>query len=542
MNLETVARKWALKNRHDHGRAQASALVGKVIAEVPEAKNDVPGLKTLLEQACADVNALPDDEAQKELSQFEFQAPKSGREEKLPEVPISRVITRVAPNPSGFLHIGHAKNLVLCDEYAKKTHGQLMLRLEDTDPKTKKPMPEAYEAIPKDAAWLECRITKTVIQSERLPIYYEHAEKLIEMGHAYVCSCIPEKLQKNRAQAITCGCRSQTPAQALREFKDMHTRTKEGKAVLRIKTDMQHENASLRDWPAMRIVEGEHPRVGKKYRVWPLYNFAAAIDDHLMGINLVLRGKEHELNADKQRYIYDYFGWKAPYTLEYGMLHIEGAMAHKSDIIQGIKEGKYSGWDDVRLPTLLALRKRGIQPQAIRKYMIALGIKPRDSTLDWNILYTYNKEALQDAPHFFFVEDPVALETGLEEKTLQWPTHPGAKQTRDVPVTPTLYIAKKDADTHTAKTIRLKDLCNVDLPSGNKSADQEHAGKPKIQWVASPGVPVKVIEPDGSEHQGVAEPAVSSLKQGTTVQFERYGYARFDHEQNGVKIFYFAHP
>lgn len=541
MDLETVARKWALKNKADHGQAQVGALIGKVIGEVPSAKADVAELKTLLEKVCQDVNALSDDQAQNELSQFQFQTPKPGREEGLPDVPIARVITRVAPNPSGFLHIGHAKNLVLCDEYAKKTGGQLMLRLEDTDPKTKKPMPQAYTAIPEDAAWLECTITKTVIQSERLPIYYEHAEKLIEKGHAYVCSCIPEKLQKNRSQAKACGCRSQTPTQALREWKDMLARTKEGKAVLRIKTDMQHENASLRDWPAMRILEGNHPRVGKKYRVWPLYNFAAAIDDHLMGVNLVLRGKEHELNAEKQRYVYDYFQWKPPHTLEYGLLHIEGAMSHKSDIIKGIAEGKYSGWDDVRLPTLRALRKRGIQPKAIRKYMIALGIKPRDSTLDWNILYTYNKELLKDAPHFFFVENPTALETDLSEQTLHFPVHPGSTQTRDVPVTPTAYIAKKDFDAHTG-TVRLKDLANVDLPSGKKSGDQDHKGKPKIQWVPKNAVPVTVIEPDGSSHEGLAEPAASTLTPGTVVQFERYGFARFDRDENNKKVFYFAHP
>jgi len=436
--------------------------------------------------------------------------------------------------------------LILCDEYAKRYTGQLMLRLEDTDPKTKKPMPEAYAAIPEDAKWLGCTISRIVIQSERISMYYEHAEKLIQAGHAYVCSCIPEKMQKNRADGVACGCRNQTPVQALREWKSMLLTTKEGKAVLRIKTDMAHPNASMRDWPAMRIVEEEHPRVGKKYRVWPLYNFAAAVDDHLTGITLVLRGKEHELNADKQQYVYDYFGWKAPLTMEYGLLHIEGAMAHKSDIIKGIKDGTYSGWDDVRLPTLRALRKRGLQPDAIRRYMIGLGVKPTDSTLDWTILYKYNREALPTAPHFYFVEDPVSLSiAGLEEKTLELPLFPGADETqkRRLPVSPNVFITKKDAEENAGKVVRLKDLVNVDLSKNAVSENQDHKGVPKIQWVPASGIKVKIVKDDGSEHRGLAEPAVAELKPGTVVQFERYGYARFDHdEQDGTKLFYYAHP
>ncbi len=541
MQLEQSARKWALKNRKDHGSVRAEALVGRVIAEVPDARKDLPGLRKVLADVAAKVNALDQNELDAELSAFTFE--QKVEREGLPEIKLEKAITRVAPNPSGYLHIGHAKALVLCDEYAKKYKGQLVLRLEDTDPKTKRPLPEAYAAIPEDAKWLGCKISRTFLQSERLQIYYEHAEKLVQAGYAYVCSCSAELLQKNRADAKACGCRAQTPVQAMREWKDMLVRTKEGKAVLRVKTDMRHPNASLRDWPAMRIIEGDHPRVGKKYRVWPLYNFAAAVDDHLMGITLVLRGKEHELNADKQKYVYDYFGWSQPLTLEYGLLKVEDAMAHKSDIIRGIKEGLYTGWDDVRLPTLRALRKRGIQPEAIRRYMISLGVKPTDSTLDWDILYKMNREALKEAQHFFFVYEPVELNAaGLGEKTIELPLYPGAKESRTLLVNETVFISKKDFDDFSGSTVRLKDLANVDLPSGAFSKNQDHkAAKAKVQWVCSPGVKVKVIRPDASEHIGIAEGAVATLKPGAVVQFERYGFARYDRDESGVKVFYFAH-
>ncbi len=536
MDIEPTARKWALKNRADHGSAQAAALIGKVIGEIPSAKSDMALLKKTLEKVAADVNALSDAELSEELSGHAFE--KKTEREGLPDLPIQKAVTRVAPNPSGLLHIGHAKNLILCDEYVKKYGGQLILRLEDTDPVTKKPLLEAYAAIPADAKWLACNIGRIVIQSERIPIYYEHAEKLIAAGHAYVCACIPEILQKNREKGIACGCRKQTPVQTAREFRDMQLRTKQGKAVLRIKTDMAHPNASVRDFPIMRIAEGDHPRVGKRYRVWPLYNFAAAIDDHLLGITLVLRGKEHELNAQKQQYIYDYFGWTPPHIVEYGLLKVESAMAHKSDIIRGIAEGKFTGWDDIRLPTLGALRRRGIQPGAIRRYMIQLGIKPRDSKLDWDILYRYNKELLADAPHFFFVENPVQIQTGATESV----TLSAGTRGRAVQVNDTVLIAQSDADANPNATVRLKDFINVDLPSGKKSEDQSHAGKAKIQWVAAPGIPMKILHADGSTHEGVAEAGVSALVAGDVVQFERYGFARYDHDENGIGFFYFAHP
>ncbi|HLD76358.1 MAG TPA: glutamate--tRNA ligase family protein, partial [Candidatus Norongarragalinales archaeon] len=311
------------------------------------------------------------------------------------------------------------------------------------------------------------------------------------------------------------------------------------KAVLRIKTDMSHPNASIRDWPAMRIVEEEHPRTGKKYRVWPLYNFAAPIDDHLLGITLVLRGKEHELNAEKQKYIYDDFAWKEPLVMEYGLLHIEGAMSHKSEIMEGIKAGKFTGWDDYRLPTLRGLKKRGIQPQAIRKYMISLGIKPTDSTLDWDILFKLNRLELKDADHFYFFPDPVRLEVGMAAGSLELQKNPSQK--RLIPIGPAAYISKTDAGLFGNQTVRLKDWTNVDLPSGKVSDNQNHA-VPKIQWVCDPVIEAKIYKPDGSIEQGIAEKAVNELKDGAMVQFERYGFCRYDGEKDGVKIFYFAHP
>ena len=192
------------------------------------------------------------------------------------------------------------------------------------------------------------------------------------------------------------------------------------------------------------------------------------------------------------------------------------------------------------------MRKRGLQPEAIRRYMIQLGIKPTDSTLDWTILYKYNREALPSAPHYYFVEDPVALPVaGLEAKTLELPLFPGAAedQTRAIAVSSDVFISKKDAGENAGKVVRLKDLSNVDLSRNAVAENQDHKGVQKIQWVPQQGaVAVKIVKEDGTEHFGVAEPAVVQLKAGTVVQFERYGYARYDSDgHDGVKLFYFAH-
>ena len=156
---------------------------------------------------------------------------------------------------------------------------------------------------------------------------------------------------------------------------------KEGEAVVRIKTDLSHPNPAVRDWPALRIINTErhpHPRVGSKYRVWPLYNFACGIDDHLIGVSHIIRGKEHLTNQRRQEYMYKHLGWQYPEAIHYGRLKIKGASLSKSKIVEGIRNGTFRDWDDPRLATFAALRRRGISPEAIRRLIIDVGPKTAD--------------------------------------------------------------------------------------------------------------------------------------------------------------------
>ncbi|MFA5382767.1 MAG: glutamate--tRNA ligase, partial [Candidatus Micrarchaeia archaeon] len=455
------------------------------------------------------------EEIEKEMKKYEYITEKKERE-GLPKLDFGekgeKVNTRIAPNPGGILHLGHAKQIILCDEYAKTYNGKFYIRLEDTDPKTKKPLLEAYEKIPQDIKWLGCKIEQTIKQSERLEIYYDYAEQLIKMDKAYVCICPHEEMKKNREKGIACTCRKRTIEDNLKEWEKMKTSYKEGEAVLRIKTDIKHPNSSIRDWPAFRIIDEEHPLTKNKYRVWPLYNFSCAIDDHLMGITLVIRGKEHELNGIKQKYIYQYFNWKEPHFKESGILKLSDKFAHKSDIRNAIIKGEISGWDDIQLPTLGALKRRGIQPEAIREYMIQIGLKPTDSNLDWNILYKINTKYIKDnATHLNFIKNPQELE--IEEEKY--------------------FIEKEDFDKYKEKEIRMKNLMNIRLDKKvNKLEDKKSIDIPTIIWIyKNNSINAALLTSEGKKFEGKIEKSATELKSEEIVYFDKLGFAKLDNKE-----------
>ncbi len=517
MDLEKlidIIQKYTLQNAYEYGKAQPRNVVGKVIADYPDCKKDMKKTMKLISEEIEKINKMKKDEIEKEMSNYKYITEKKERE-GLPKLDFAekgeRVHTRIAPNPGGILHLGHAKQIILCDEYAKMYNGKFYVRLEDTDPKTKKPLPEAYEKIPEDINWLGCKVEKVITQSERMEIYYKYAEELIKMEKAYVCTCPHEEMKKNREKGIACSCRERTIEENLEEWEKMKTVYKNGDAILRIKTDIKHPNSSIRDWPAFRIITEEHPITKDKYRVWPLYNFSCAIDDHLLDITLVIRGKEHELNAIKQKYIYKYFNWEEPHFRESGILRLSNKFAHKSDIRDAIKNGEISGWDDIQLPTLGALHRRGIQPEAIRQYMIKIGLKPKDSNLDWNILYKINTSFIKEnAFHTTFIKNPIELEIEKEN----------------------YFINEEDFENN--KEIRMKNLINIYVEKdkkGKKLEDKKSIEIPTIIWIQkNNSMDAVLLTSEGAEHKGKIEKSADKLKAGTIVYFDKIGFARLDNK------------
>jgi glutamyl-tRNA synthetase len=558
--MEELIRKHALKNALDYGKANPKAVLGKVLAENPELRAKVRELLPLVDKVVAQVNSLSREEIAQAIAGYSFEAKKEEKKEALPELSNvgKEVVMRFAPNPSGPLHLGHARAAVLNDAYVKRYGGKLILRIEDTDPA--RVFPPAYEMIQEDLRWLGVEVHEVVVQSSRLEIYYEYARKLIEAGHAYVCECTSEEFQKLKLAKKECEHRSKSVKENLEDFERMFTEYKEGEAVLRLKTGVDLRDPAMRDFPIMRISETPHPRV--KARVYPLMNFSVAIDDHLLGITHVLRGKDHIVNTRKQEFIYRFFGWRMPEFIHYGRLKIEGVALSTSKIKEGIEAGRYASWDDASLGTLRALARRGFRSEAIRKAMLEVGVKQSDISFSWKNLFAYNRELIEPiANRYFFVASPVEVVIeGAPEFSREVRLHPDHPErgSRKLELTPeqgiaSVFIAHSDYEKlREGSFMRLMEGFNIEIVEKGKekakarfhSFELDEAKRrkaPLIHWVpAQENIAVKVVKPDRIE-SGVGEPSLAKVKRDDVVQFERYGFARVDEVGEGV-VAYYAHP
>ena len=575
-DLRELIRKAALLNAVSHdGKAQAGAMVGKILGERQDLRSKVKELSNVINTVVNEVNSLSW-AAQKTIVEEkwpETQKKEKAEEKKLPPLPnadkYAKIVTRFSPNPDCVLHLGSARAIILSHEYAHIYSGKFILRFEDTDPKIKKPSLEFYDSVRQDLKWLDCKVDEEYIQSDRLPIYYEYTEQLIRDGNAYICECQPEEFRKKTIAKEPCPCRILSAAENIDRWNQMLSGGySEGQAVVRVKTDLENPNPAVRDWPALRVIDTKkypHPRVGSKYIVWPLYNLAAGIDDHLMGMTHIIRGKEHYTNMVRQKYMYEYLGWKYPEAIHYGRLKITGAFLSKSKIVLGIKEGIYTGFDDPRLGTFAALRKRGITPEAIKKMIFEVGIKSNDVTLSWENLYSHNRKILDAVSNrYFFVSDPVELKVlqvrkSFHAKLLLHPEKP-ERGFREYTITPddnektvSFWISKKDAEgMEASKVIRLMELFNIKVENktGNSvtatfvSESYEDVRKIKvqlIQWIPKgEEFSCQVVMPDASVTEGFAESACKKLKPDAIIQFERFGFTRIN-EVNQKIIAYYAH-
>ncbi len=560
--------KYAVFNASQYGgKANIGSVMGRIFAEFPEAKANAKDVQHIIIGIVADVNSWSLEKIMETVKQWPelFEAKKVEERKTMPPLknvdkwPMVKV--RFAPNPDGPLHLGSAESIIFSDEYAKMYRGHFILRFEDTSADVKPPIPQMYDWIQEDLKWLGVNVDEIYIQSERLAIYYEYAEKLLSMRAGYVCTCESEEYKKLYMAKEPCPCRELPPEEHLRRWRMMLDGDyKRGEAVVRVKTDITHPNPAIRDWPALRISTRSHPLVKKKYRVWPLYNFSCAVDDHLMGISHVIRGKEHEVNSARQKYLYDHFGWQFPEVINVGRLGLEAGILSKSKIRAGVDGGLFSGWDDPRLGTLRALKRRGLQPETIREIMIQVGPKPINVMISWGNFAAANKKIID--PHsnrYFFVRDPVELKVkgvkeSLHAKLPLHPDHP-EKGFREYTIEPEkgvcrFLLSSKDLSENKGKLIRLMGLVNVEVTKTGKTAEakfhsKEHKvarekGAPFIHWLTEGNsVAAEVVMADASVAVGRAESLVASLKVDDMLQFERFGFVRVDSKE--PLRFYYAH-
>lgn len=552
--------KWALLNAVKHeGEARVGPVMSRLMGEHPELRSNARALLPLVQRVVEAVNYWSKERQRRILRerwpQLLEERPKAEEKRELPPLPnvdrFKQVRTRFAPNPDGPLHLGNARPVILCHEYARMYNGSFILRYEDTSTDVKAPILEMYEVIMEDLRWLGAEPDEVYYQSERLEIYYRYAKELIEMKAAYVCICPPERFKELYMRGEPCPCRGLEPSIHLERWEGMLGESYEkGEAVVRIKTDLRHPNPAVRDWPALRVATAPHPRVGTRYRVWPLYNFSCAIDDHEMEVSHIIRGKEHEVNTVRQRYLYDHLSWEYPEVISVGRLSLEAGVLSKSKIRAGIEAGTYLGWDDPRLGTLVALRRRGIQPEAVRMLMIEIGPKGVEARMSWDNIAALNRKIVEPkANRFFFIKEPTTLiirsiEEGLEAKLPLHPDHPERGMRRLI-VKPVegiarLLITMRDAQKlRPGGKVRLMGLLNLEIlrtgegieaqpiPGGHLEA--RSFGLPFIHWLPEGfGIKAQVVMPNATQVRGLVEPGCLEVEVGEVVQFERFGFVRVD--------------
>jgi glutamyl-tRNA synthetase len=318
---------------------------------------------------------------------------------------------------------------------------------------------------------------------------------------------------------------------------------KERQAVLRVKTELDAKNPAVRDWAAFRIVDKPNHPLEKKAKLWPLYNFASAIDDHLCNVTHIFRGQEHSTNETKQRYLYQHFKWNYPNVIILGRFSLSDMVLSKSRIREGIQKHIYTDWDDPNLGTIRALRRRGFQPEALRQIIVDIGPKPSDITLSFENLSAYNRKLIDKiANRYFFIQNPKKIEVkGLKLKQVKIPLHPDVKRGyRKFSLSKTFYIDADDFEGYKGLEIRLKDLCNIKLENVSQFTGTELKSLPKIQWVPAKHLLVKIRMPD-KEIKGIGEMNLTKAKVGDIIQFERFGFVRIEKITKGNVFVVFSH-
>jgi len=548
--------KFALANAFQfRGMANANSVLGKLLAEHPELKKNIKEMVPEISKAVSEANKMPVKEQEERLLKifpefFEKKAPK--HEEKtlreLPDAKQGKVVLRLAPFPSGPLHIGNAKTYVLNALYAEKYDGRLLLVIDDTiGSEEKQILPEAYDLIPEGFRWLGIKWENHIIyKSDRLDIYYKYAEELIKKGSVYVCECSSETLRENRAAGRDCIHRKQSVKETLQKWNDMHKGAyKEGQVTLRLKTSMQHPNPAFRDRVLFKISDRSHPRVGKKYRVWPMLEFSWAVDDHLLNVTHVIRGKDLMMETEMCKYIWDILKWKYPVIIHTGLVQLAGVKLSKSKAQKEVLSGRYAGWDDPRTWSLQSLRRRGILPHAIRHFISSIGLNENDVTIPVENLYAINRQMLDAATHrYSFVPEPVKIEVknAPDIREISVKLHPEKEdELKKIKVGKEFYIQKRDFGWK-GKEIRLMHLYNIKLGEKSEFTSKENKEIPRINWVpVNFAIKTEIIMPDGSIVSGFAEANVEKLKVDDIIQFERFGFCRLDKKEKDKITFCYAH-
>ncbi len=571
-DLETFVRKVVLENavKYD-GKPNAKSVMGAIMGTRADLRSRANEVKPLVEKFVEEIESLTLDDQRAQLLQIDPTALDENETEKTDKKEIAdlpnldkwnrKVVMRLAPFPSGPLHIGNSRMVILNDYFVKRYNGKLILVFDDTIGSAEKQVEtEAFDLIPEGLEYLGVKVHETVYKSDRMELFYKYAVDLIEKGHAYVCDCDANVWRtKHKKVGKACACRGISVEANIARWEKMLDGTyPEKAAALRLKTGMDDPDPAMRDHVALRISETDHPRVGTKYRVWPLLEYSWGIDDHELGISHIIRGKDLVKEGKIETFIWNLYGWKHPELIYYGRLKFQDATLSKSKSRQEVLSGVYSGWDDPRTWSLQSLEKRGIHPDALRKAILDLGLSIVDISISMKSVYSENRKLRDaDARRFFFVQNPVWVKSiGLPDDVTfaEAPNHPDFpdRGVRKIPLTQDssgleLGIPERDfTKIEDGGLFRMKDLANYILKKGKTPSIEFHsldveevrsAGRPIIHWIPRIGsVPIELTLIDGTISDGLAEPSFKETHVGDFIQFERVGFARIYDIDEGFKV------
>ncbi len=324
-----------------------------------------------------------------------------------------RVQTRFPPEPNGYLHIGHAKSICLNFGLAKKYGGLCNLRFDDTNPV--KEDVEYVDSIKEDVRWLGFEWAGEHYASDYFDQLYEWAKELIKKGLAYVDDQTQEQIRQTRGTVTVPGTESPWRNRSVEENLDLFERMRagefgDGEKVLRAKIDMAHPNMLLRDPIMYRILHSEHHRTGNKWCIYPMYDYAHGESDSMERITHSIC----TLEFDVHRPLYDWFieklGIFPSHQYEFARLNLTYTMMSKRKLLQLVQEGIVTGWDDPRMPTISALRRRGYTPESIRMFADKVGVAKRDNVIDLGLLEFCVREDLNKrAERRMAVLDPLKV-------------------------------------------------------------------------------------------------------------------------------------
>jgi len=581
--IREILWKRGLKNAVEfNGKPNKKAVMGKLMAEKEDLRSKTKVIIPILDKIIEEISTLSLEKQKARLFQLDPTALEKRRSKEetkeLPELPNAdkseKIVMRLAPYPSGALHIGNARMIVLNDEYVKRYDGELILFYDDTigspkslrdSPKAKYVLPESYDLIKEGLEWLGVKYSKIYYKSDRLEIFYEYCDKLIKDGIAYVCFCSGDEFrEKYKNQKKNCPHRETPIEKNLEEWNNMLTgRYHEMEAVVRLKTGMDQKDPALRDQIIMRISEADHPKVGTKYIVWPMLEFSWAIDDYLIGVTHILRGADLIKEDFIEDFIWDHFGWKKAEFLHYGKINFPDMKLSKTQARNNIQSGEYKGWEDPRTWSLQSLEKRGIKPEALRKALLDLGMSMSGITFSVNWLYAKNKDIIDElSDRYFYVDDPVVVEiveVPFEEYIAEpflLPSVPekGKREIKGIVKNKQLnmFIAHSDAEKLKAgQILRLKDLINIQILSVDikqkKIKSYYHSLELNreysiIHWVPQDeNIKVSILKPDGSLTSGYGEINLLNIPLKKVIQFERYGFVNPLTIEKNELFCYFTH-